>query len=124
MAKYPYDSLSHQELYDHLNVVDTKCAALLQLSGIILMIGTVSLASGVLSTALRGLLGFIFATFLVISFLSLSVVWLYWSKSEASLVKFLKYRTRVYNLCVLLTAVGLVSIATYVFCTLSKCGGQ
>jgi len=119
VANYPYDELSHQELYHHLNVVDTKCATLLQLSGIVLMIGTVSLASGVLSTTLRGLLGFIFATFLAISFLSLSVVWLHWSKSATTLVRFLKYRTRVYNLCVALTGVGLVSIAIYVSCTLN-----
>ncbi|HET54677.1 MAG TPA: hypothetical protein ENN33_05605 [Ignavibacteria bacterium] len=118
MGKYPYNNLKHEELYYHLNVVDTKCATLLQLSGIVLMIGTVSLASDIISNNLLWLLSTIFTIFLVISFLSLSVVWLHWSKSNTELIKILKYRTRVYNICVILTAIGLISIAVYVFCTL------
>lgn len=107
---YPYSSLSKEELYGHLNVVDIKCSALLQLSGIILTVGAGFLIAGGTQRANPTLLASL-AVFLIVAFLALSIIRLRWSESTKYLSHMLWSRTTRYNICVYLTYLGLGLIA-------------
>lgn len=105
--------LRQEEKYRRLTILDGKCAALLQLSALILAIGAV-VVPGVHVTGFLYLVTIaIGIIFLIISLLSLSVIWVNWEPS----VRLLERRTTAYKACVVMTGVGLVLIAVFIFVT-------
>lgn len=99
--------MKHEELLTHLNALDAKCAALLQLSGIVLTLGTIPAIAGSLSGYRLVLSGMITLVFMVNCLISLSVLWYVPDPDEA----LFRRRCRVYKVLVLLSGIGLVLIS-------------
>jgi len=107
-------TLTPEELYERLNILDTKCSALLQLSAIVLTIGTIPVTSGQIAGFSLILSLVIASIFLISSLLSLSVIWIKWEASMKTLV----WRTYAYKISHTLTAIGLAVIAVLIFALL------
>ena len=100
----------HSALYDRLTILDGKCSALLQLSAVVLSIGIIPATMSNVLVAYRLLCLVATGSFLVVSILSLTVIWVDWIPSEATV----KWRTGAYRLAVVLTGLGLLSTAALV----------
>lgn len=98
--------MEKEEIIRHLDAIDTKCAALLQLSGIILTLGALPALGGTTSGFRLVLSIMIALIFLVNCLISLSVLWYVPQPDELLFSK----RNRSYRLCVCLTAAGLILI--------------
>jgi len=95
-----------QDRYSQLTILDGKCGALLQLSALILTLGTIAIPTvGVpLKIPIRAIA--IALIFLLVSLLSLFVIWVDWNAAESVV----RVRTSIYKPSVLLTAAGLLLI--------------
>uniref|UniRef100_A0A7C4TVQ4 DUF202 domain-containing protein n=1 Tax=Caldisericum exile TaxID=693075 RepID=A0A7C4TVQ4_9BACT len=110
MAK-KWRNLSTEEIYERLTILDGKCSALLELSAIILTIGTIPITSGKFSGLPFVLSLIITVTFLLVSILSLTVIWVEWEPT----IKTLNWRTIAYRISVILSGAGLFLIAILIF---------
>lgn len=106
------------QLYERLNILDNKCSALLQLSSVILALIIIPVAFGKLSGLALTLSLSIAILFLVTSLLSLFVIWIIWEPTEV----ILSWRTGVYRIAVILTAIGLVCMATLIITSIRRLG--
>ena len=97
---------SFQDRYSRLTILDGKCGALLQLSALILTLGTIAIPTvgTPLQIPIRAVA--IALIFLLVSLLSLFVIWVDWNARDSVV----RLRTSVYKLCVLLTGAGLILI--------------
>ncbi len=109
--------MQKSELYERLSILDNKCAALLDLSSLVLAISVISASlskDAGLPPELSIGEGVIAVLFLTTSLLSLVVIWVKWDPTETTL----KYRTIMYKTAVILTGIGLIFMAILVFITL------
>lgn len=107
-------AMEKNEIIRHLDAIDNKCAALLQLSGIVLTVGALPALGAEVSGYRLVLSAVIAIVFLLNCLASLSVLWY---APEPDEVLF-KKRNDVYRFCVCLTATGLILIGILFFATL------
>jgi hypothetical protein len=95
-----------EKIHESLTVLDGKCSALLQLSGVILAIATIPVTSGKVAGVELLIAAFIAGDFLVTSLLLLYVLWFSSSPSATLLAA----RARIYNLSLVLVGIGLLAM--------------
>jgi hypothetical protein len=99
--------MEREEFLRRLTVLDTKCTALLTLSGVVLALNMLAVTLGKMDTMKKIFSIFISLLFLISSFLALSVIWIDWKATDVTL----KNRTKAYKLAVIIEAIGLVCMA-------------
>lgn len=96
--------LTRNERYERLNILDSKCTSLLQLTAILSAIEVIPIAASDAPTVVK-LLGLLSVmTFVAVGLLAVGVLAVDWDPSEDEI----KCRTAIYNRCRVLTRVGLV----------------
>jgi len=107
--------IGQDELYNRLSILDSKCSALLQLSSVVLALNVIPATTGDLSGLTLAFSIIVAVGFLLVAFLSLSVIWIEWEPT----VKTLSGRTCRYRAAFLLTWLGLLSMLILTILALS-----
>jgi hypothetical protein len=101
-----------ETLRRHLDALDTKCAALLQLSGIVLTLGALPAVTGRIEGGRLLLSAIISAVFLVNCLISLTILWYVPEPDE----RLYELRSAAYKVSVILTGFGLLLIGVLFAC--------
>jgi clan AA aspartic protease len=99
-----------KELYERLNILDSKCSGLLQLSSVILALNVIPAVGGKLTGFSQVLSILVAVLFLVTSLLSLYVLQIEWQPTS----KTLQRRTMAYRISLVLTVIGLFCVAALI----------
>jgi len=117
-TKWEKGKMEMNQLYERLNILDNKCSALLQLSSVILALTIISATFGKLTGLAVTLSLSIAVLFLITSLLSLFVIWIRWTPTKATV----DHRTCMYRIAVILTAIGLICMASLIITSIGVLG--
>ncbi len=105
-----------KEFYEHLNILDNKCAVLLRLSGLLLGLNVIPTALKQLAPWTKLFNAIAVFALLLTALLSLTVIWVDWVPDERTLSK----RTRIYKGAVVAAGAGLVAMGIVTFTLLAQ----
>ncbi|MDQ3974410.1 MAG: hypothetical protein M3276_08790 [Actinomycetota bacterium] len=98
--------MSYDPLYRKLDILDSKCSTLLQLSSLVLALNVIPVAIVEQSRLALALTVVVAVPFLFSSLLALSVIWVDWAPTQRTVV----VRTRTYLIALVATALGVIAM--------------